>query len=154
MIEPPQIVQTESRAIAFIPITASWEEMPKVMGPGIAELLAVITAQGMTPTGEIYTHHLRRPTDTFAFKICVPVAGVVLAAGRVQPGEWPSMKMARTVYQGPYEGLENAWPEFFDWITANGLTTSDELWEGYTVGPHSHPDSSAWRTELSLQVVN
>lgn len=154
MITAPQIVQTEAKTIAFIPVTASWQDMPKAMGPGIAELLTVITAQGIAPAGEIYTHHLRRPTETFDFRICVPVASPVLGAGRVQPGEWPAMKMAQTVYHGPYEGLGDAWPEFLDWIAANGHTTTDELWESYTVGPHSHPDPSAWRTELSRRVVN
>ena len=153
MLETPQIVQTDARPIAFIPITASWQEMPKVMGPGIAELLAEITSQGAKPVGEIFTHHLRRPTDTFEFEISVPVDRPIQADGRVQPGEYPAAKMARTVYQGPYEGLADAWPEFLDWIEKNNHTTTEELWESYTVGPHSTPDPAAWRTELSRRVV-
>lgn len=154
MIETPQIVETTALPLAIIPIVASWQDMPKVMGPGIAELLAAITAQGIKPAGEIFTHHLRRPTETFDFEISVPVSTPIAAAGRVQPGEWPAMKMARTVYHGAYEGLGDAWPEFMDWIAAKGHTTTDELWECYTVGPHSTPDPSAWRTELSRRIVS
>lgn len=153
MIETPQVIQTTAQPIAFIPVTVSWEDMPKVMGPGIAELLAEITSQGTKPVGEIFTHHLRRPTDTFEFEICVAVEKPIKAFGRVQPGEYPATKMARTVYQGPYEGLADAWPEFMDWVEKNNLTTSAELWESYSVGPHSNPNPAAWRTELSLRIV-
>ena len=128
--------------------------MPKVMGPGIAELLAEITSQGGKPAGEIFTRHLRRPTDTFEFEISVPVAAPIRAGGRVQPGEYPAVKMARTVYHGPYEGLADAWPAFFAWIEENGHTPSEELWEAYTVGPHSNPNPSDWRTELSQRIVS
>lgn len=154
MLETPQVVQTNAQPLALIPITASWEDMPKVMGPGIAELLAEITSQGIKPVGEIFTHHLRRPTDTFEFEICVAVERPINPFGRVQPGEYPAAKMARTVYQGPYEGLADAWPEFLDWIEKNSITTSEELWEAYIVGPHSNPDPVAWRTELSRRIAD
>jgi len=154
MIETPQIIQTAARPTAIIHATVSWQEMPATMGPGIAELLAAIHAQGIAPAGEIFTHHLRRPTDTFDFEISVPVATPIIPAGRVQPGEWPALKMARTVYHGPYEGLADAWPEFMDWIKANGHQTTDELWESYTVGPHSNPNPAAWRTELSMTLIS
>jgi effector-binding domain-containing protein len=154
MLETPQIVETSAFPIAFIPMTVSWQEMPKVMGPGIAELLAEITSQGAKPVGEIFTHHLRRPTDTFEFEISVPVDRPIKAEGRVQPGEYPATRMARTVYQGPYEGLADAWPEFFDWIEKNGHTTTEEMWESYTVGPHSNPNPSTWRTELSRRLAD
>lgn len=153
MIEPPEIVQTTAKPIASIHLTVSWEDMQKVMGPSVAELLARVTKQGAHPVGEIYTHHFRRPTDTFDFEVCVPVSAPIAAEGRVQPGEWPAMKMVRTVYPGPYEGLEEAWPEFMEWIEKNGHSTTEELWESYTVGPHSNPDPAAWRTELSRRIV-
>ena len=79
------------------------------MGPGIGEVMAAIAAQGLTPAGPWFTHHLRRPTDTFDFEICVPIAAPVTATGRVKPGRWPAMKVARTIYHGEYEGLGAAW---------------------------------------------
>jgi effector-binding domain-containing protein len=153
MLETPQIIQTSARPTAIIPVIVSWEEMTVTMGPGIAELLAAITAQGIAPAGEIFTRHLRRPTESFDLEISVPVATPVTAVGRVRPSEWPALKMARTVYHGPYEGLGDAWPEFMDWIEKNGHTTTEELWESYTVGPRSNPDPNSWRTELSRAIV-
>lgn len=34
------------------------------------------------------------------------------------------------------------------WIEAQGLQTSADLWECYTVGPDSTHDPAQWRTEL------
>ena len=149
MIDTPQIIQTTAQLTAIIHLTAPREEIRNVMGPGISELMAAIAAQGITPAGPWFTHHLRRPSDTFDFEISVPVAAPVAAAGRVRPSEWPAMKVARTVYHGPYEGLGDAWGEFIDWIEANGHTPAPELWECYVAGPESNPDPATWRTELN-----
>lgn len=149
MIDTPQIVQTTKLLTAFIHVTVSWEGIREVMGPGIAELLAEISAQGVAPTGPVFTHHRRRPTDTFDFEISVPVSAPITASGRVQPGIWPAMKVARTIYHGPYEGLGEAWPEFMEWIEANGHTQAPDLYECYVTGPESNPDPSTWRTELT-----
>lgn len=149
MIDAPQIIQTTAKLTAFIHVIVSWDEIKNVMGPGIQELMAAIAAQGVTPAGPIFTHHRRRPTDTFDFEISVPVSAPVTPAGRVQPGEWPAMKVARTVYHGPYEGLGDAWGEFMEWIEAAGHAQAQDLWECYLTGPESNPDPATWRTELN-----
>ena len=76
------------------------------------------------------------------------------AAGRVQPSQWPAIKVARTVYNGPYEGLGEAWGEFIDWIENNGHTPAPDLWECYLVGPESSPDPADWRTELNRPLTS
>ena len=154
MIDTPQIVQTATQITALIRLTLSREEMPKVFGACVGELLAGIAAQGIAPVGPVFTHHLRRPTDTFDFELCVPVATPVAAAGRIQPGEWPAMRVARTVYHGPYEGLPEAWGDFMDWIKAAGHTEAEDLWECYVTGPHTSPDPATWSTELSRPLLS
>jgi len=52
----------------------------------------------------------------------------------VQPSEWPSIKIARTLYHGGYEGLGEAWSESVDWIETNEHEPTEDLWEVYTVG--------------------
>ena len=123
------------------------------MGPGIRELMDALAVQGIPPAGPWFTHHLRRPTDTFDFEISVPVDAPIVATGRVLPSEWPSMKVARTVYHGGYEGLGDAWGEFLGWIAAHSHRSAEDLWERYTVGPESTPDPATWRTELSRQII-
>jgi effector-binding domain-containing protein len=153
MLEAPHITQTTEQLAAIIHVIVPRDEIQHVMGPGIEEVMATLAAQGLAPMGSWFTHHLRRPTDTFDFEISVPLASPVSAAGRVKPGVWPAMKVARTVYQGSYEGLGEAWGEFLDWIETNGHRTADDLWERYLVGPESTPDPAAWRTELNRSLI-
>jgi len=149
MLETPHLIDTTRLLTAKLPLVVPTVEIGQRMGPGIQEVMAAIAAQGQAPAGPWFTHHFRRPTDTFDFEICVPVASPIRPLGKVQPGEWPAMKVARTIYQGPYEGLGEAWGEFLDWIETNGHQTTDDLWERYLVGPETGPDGSLYRTELS-----
>lgn len=154
MIDTPEITQSEARLIAYIPVTVPREEICHVMGPGIQELYATLGAQGLAPAGPWLTHHLRVPTDTFEFEICVPVAAPVTPTGRVQAGELRATRVARTVYHGPYEGLGDAWGEFMKWIEAEGLTPAPDLWEVYAVGPESSDNPADWRTELNRPLAD
>ena len=60
----------------------------------------------------------------------------------------PAVRVVRTIYRGPYEGLGAAWGEFDAWITGSGFVVVEELWEYYAKGPESGPDTSKWETEL------
>lgn len=154
MIEPPQIVQTAAQPHAALRIKVPRGQIQEVMGKGIAEVMAVIDLQGMKPAGPLYTRHLRRPTESFDFEICVPVPKPLKAYGRVRPGLWPAMKVARTVYHGPYDGLGEAWAKLLGWIEGQGLRQAGELWERYRIGPDSGWDPSMWRTELNRPLLD
>jgi effector-binding domain-containing protein len=158
MIETPETTQTADQHYAYVHLTIPREEIRTVMGPGIREVYAAIAAQSIPPVGPWFTHHLKRPDEFFDFEICVPVSAPIAAAGRVQAGIWPSMRIARTVYhgdydKGEYEGLAGAWPKFLDWIAEQGLTTTEDLWERYLVGPETSPDPGDWRTELNKPLL-
>jgi effector-binding domain-containing protein len=154
MLEPPQITETAAQLTAVIHITVPHEQIRNVMGPGLHELMAAVVAQGMAPAGPWFTHHLRMDPDFFDFEIGVPVTAPVASVGRVQPGQLPAAKVAQTVYQGPYEGLADAWSEFDAWVAARGLTPAPDLWECYVLGPESSPDPSAWRTEVTRPLLH
>ena len=148
MIDTPEITQTAAQRTAVIHIVVPREEIRDVMEPGLSELLATIAAQGVAPAGPWFTHHLRMDPGTFDFELGVPVGAPVAEAGRVRPGELPAARVARTVYQGDYDGLSQAWSEFGAWINARGLTPAADFWECYAIGPESNPDPETWRTEL------
>ena len=149
MLDTPQILQIARQLTAVIHLTVPREEIRRVMGPGLTELRNALAAQGVTPTGAWFTHHLRMDPAVFDFEIGLPVPVVVAAAGRVKAGYLPAATVARTVYRGPYEGLANAWGEFEAWIAANGHTPCPDVWECYVAGPEASPDSADYRTELN-----
>lgn len=107
MIDQPQIVQTDAQPAAVIRLTVPRDEIQNVMEPGINEVIAAVAAQGISPAGPWFSHHLRMAPNTFDFEVGVPVTAPVSAVGRVQAGELPAARVARTVYHGPSEG---PWP--------------------------------------------
>jgi len=153
MIDEPKIVQSVAQPIAVLRLTVPRTEIQNVMGPGLQELLAAVSAQGRAPTGPWFTHHLRIDPTVFDFEIGVTVDAPVAAAGRIAPSEWPELTMARTTLRGGYENLGPAWGEFDAWITAAGHLSAPDLWERYVAGPESSADPSQWRTELSRPLL-
>jgi effector-binding domain-containing protein len=153
MIETPQVLDIPAQLVAIVHIETPRSKMQHVMGPGIGEAMAAVQAQGIGPTGPWFAHHLKMTPAAFDFDICVPVSAPVTAVGRVKPGQRPALKVVRTIYQGPYEGLGGAWHEFAGWTQANGYKTAGDLYECYVVGPDSSPDPANWRTELSRPVM-
>jgi effector-binding domain-containing protein len=149
MLDRPQIVTTETQPAAVIRLTIPRADIQRVMGPAIGEVMGAIAAQGVAPAGPVFSHHFRMDPDVFDFEVGVPVTGPVADTGRVRVSELPAATVARTVYQGPYEGLGAAWGEFGKWIASEGHEAAADLWECYVAGPESSPDPATWRTELN-----
>lgn len=103
MLDKPQIIQTDAQLTAIIRLTIPRDEIRNVMGPGIAELMTAVAAQGMAPAGPIFSHHLRMDPAIFDFEIGVPVNAPISTAGRVKASRLPAATVARTVYHRPYE---------------------------------------------------
>lgn len=155
MIDTPHITDTAAQLVAFIHLVIPRAEIRHVMGPGISEVLSVVKAQGIGPTGPWFTHHLKMTAEAFDFQICVPVSSSVTPSGRVQAGELAARKnVARTIYHGPYEGMAEAWGEFMAWVETNGHKPAPDLWEIYVAGPESSPDPLQWRTELNRPLLD
>jgi effector-binding domain-containing protein len=149
MIEPIRIEQTAQQTVAMIRLMVPRAEMPHLVDPALRELYSAIAAQAITPMGPWLTWHVRRPSETFDFAIAVPIRTAIAPHGRVQPGELPAVRVARTVYHGDYSGLGPAWGEFMQAIADASLLPADDLWEQYQAGPDSGLPPSAWRTELT-----
>ena len=149
MLDTPTIVQTNAQTAAIIRFTIPREEIRNVMGPGMQELMQTVAAQGIQPLGPMFSHHLRMDPAVFDFEIGVPIGSPITPTGRVQAGGLPAVRVARTIYTGPYEGLGDAWGEFGEWISSQGHRPAADLWECYISGPESGPDPSTWRTELN-----
>ena len=153
MIETPWTTETTAQLAAVIHLTVPRHEIQSVMGPAIMEILATIKAQGLSPTGPLFTHHLKMTPSEFDVEVCAPVSSPITPSGRVVPREFPSVKVIRTIYHGPYEGLGPAWGEFMAWFSANGHREAPDLYEAYLQGPESGPDATQWRTELSGPII-
>ena len=153
MIEPPKIIPLAPQFTAVIHLKIPKDQIQHVMGPGLAELISTVKEQGAGPAGPWFTHHFKIEDEGWDFEIGVPVSKHIVAAGRVRPGTWPAMTVARTIYQGGYEGLGEAWGEMMDWLEANGRQPAGDLYECYLAGPESSPDPADWKTELTRPLL-
>ncbi len=153
MIDTPKILQTTPKLTAIIRLKVPRSKIQEVMGPARSELMDAIADQEVTVTGPWFTHHLRMDPEVFDFEVCVPIAGEIVAVGRVKPSQLPATKVARTIYRGPYEGLGEAWGKFMEWIESNGHTPRDDLWECYLHGPEMNSDPTTWQTQLNKPLV-
>ena len=89
MIETPEVITTPRRDIAVIRFTIPHAEMMKSFGPGVQELMGVLAAQGIAPTGAVFAHHYRITEETFDFDAAERAADLP-AGGRgavAHPGE-------------------------------------------------------------------
>jgi effector-binding domain-containing protein len=154
MIDKPVVTKSVQVNTAMVHVTAPRSEIQKVMGPGLEEVNAAISAQGIKAAGPWFTHHLKMDPTVFNFEICVPVKKPVSPKGRVKPGRLEAgRRVARTVYHGGYEGLGAAWGELSEWIRKKGLKPSADLWEVYLTDPATTKDPAAYQTDLNQPLM-
>ncbi len=120
---------------------------------GCKEIKQLLKRRALEQTGPWFTHHHRRPTDTFDYEICFPVATAVEPEGRVINGFWAATRVARTIFHGNYAQLAHSWSGLHTWMTAQGLAGREEFWEAYLVSPIEDPNPEHWRTQLNWPLV-
>ncbi|MBL0043155.1 MAG: GyrI-like domain-containing protein [Flavobacteriales bacterium] len=149
MISTPRIVGSKEQATASIHLNIPGRDMPKYMDPAIREIQKALADQGVQPAGPMFSYHHRRPSDTFDFEIGFPVAMAIKETGRVKNSKLPAERVVRSVYQGPYEGLAQAWPELQTWVRAQKHSEIGRFWECYLNDPREVKDHNAYLTELN-----
>jgi effector-binding domain-containing protein len=154
LIETPQKATFGAVSVARLHIVTPREQIQQSMHGALGEVTDLLKEQGIPVTGPWFAHHHRRPTDTFDFDVCFPIAGTIQPSGRVENGETPATEVLRTVYRGPYDGLPRAWPEFVEWIEANEYKTRGDAYEVYTVGPREESDPANWQTEMNYPLAD
>ncbi len=149
MISEPRIVTHEAVRTASIHLVIPGVDMPRYIDPAIQEILATISSQGIQPAGPMFSYHHRRPSDTFDFELGFPVGRIIKPTGRVMASSLPSARVVRSIYQGPYEGLAQAWPTLEKWVRQARLKETGVFWERYLNNPNEVRDPALYRTELN-----
>lgn len=150
MLDEPTIVETKALPAAVIKLKIPKDEIAKVMGPAMQELMALVPTGAITPAGRIFSHHFKTDPGSWDFEVGIPVTGAVKGAGRVVAGSLPAKRVIRTIYRGGYEQLGAAWGAFTAQVQGRGEKTTGEFWEIYLTGPESGPDPKGWTTELAM----
>lgn len=148
MIDTPEIVLSQERRIAVVPLKVAREEMQEAFGAAMDELMRTLASQDVVPAGPVLSRYFEITPETFDFEVGVPVEESVEPEGRVRASSIPAVKVARTVHHGEYEGLPGAWEALGAWMEDRDLPHEIGGWEIYLVGPDASDDPSDWKTEL------
>jgi effector-binding domain-containing protein len=149
MISPPEILSLTPGPAATIHLVIPCQDMGRHMDPAIQEVLEVLARNGTRPAGPMFSLHNRRPTDSFDFEIGFPVEKPVQEQGRVRNSTLPGVKVVRTVYQGPYDQLADAWRALQKWVRDQQLPVAERFWECYLNNPDEVQDPKEYLTELN-----
>lgn len=118
--------------------------------PAVAEALG---RQGATPTGAAFGRYHGPPGEVADLEVGFPTDREVEADGEVRAGTLPGGRVAWLVHRGGYDGLGASWERLRVWITEQGLTPGDDLWEVYVTEPTPDLDPVDLRTELHWSVT-
>jgi effector-binding domain-containing protein len=102
--------------------------------------------------GPFVIYHAFGPDEVDA-EVCVPVAGDVIAVGRISTRLLPGSTVARTVHFGPYEELGSAYAALIRWIGPRGFDACGPVRERYAEGPSGEALPAAYRTVIDLPVT-
>lgn len=149
IITPPEVTTTRELITVTIPLVIPCQDMGNYMDPAIQEVIKAASGQGIAITGPLFSYHKRRPGTTFDFELGFPVAEAIKEEGRVTNSKLPAAKVARAVYQGPYDNLGKAWGALEQWVRQNGHGGTGRFWERYLNNPDEVKDPREYRTELN-----
>ena len=149
LITAPEVITTKEVITAVIHLKIPCEDMGKYMDPAIQEVIKAITGQGIAIAGPMFSYHKRRPSDSFDFEIGFPVSKAIKAEGRVINGKLPAVKVVRSVHQGPYDNLGQAWGALQKWVREQGYGETGRFWESYLNNPDEVKDPKDYLTELN-----
>lgn len=115
----------------------SMETIGDAIGNGFAELAHTLQAQGTAISGApfiVYHDVIDEETDG-DIEICIPVAGPVESAGRVEPKTLSGGAVASTIHRGPYREIPPAYHALSSWISQNGHSMTGPPREVYLNDP-------------------
>jgi len=135
-IERQTVAPEHTAVVAF---TCGFNEIAAHIGPVFGEVMAYLGPLGAID-GTARAFACYRPAGEqvhveAGFTVHAPIAG----QGRVQPGELPGGEAIVTIHEGPYNTVERAYAAMQEWLTANGETGSETMWEYYLTPPDATP---------------
>lgn len=147
MLQNPEIVTTAPQPTAVVRATVAMDQIRDFYDTAFGAVIDATTEQGVGVLAA-FGHYLSAPTDTVELEVGFTTDRPITAVGEVAAGELPGGEVARATYLGGYDGLGAAWQELFDWVTGQGRTVGESMWEVYVTEPSPELDPATLRTDL------
>lgn len=143
--------QLTDRALSHAAVvrdTVRMDELGPFYDRAFNSVLEALSAQGLDPSGAAFAHYLSIPGETVDLEVGFETPGPITAHGDVRPTELPAGKVATASYFGAYDGLNEAWPEFAQWIVTQGQEPTEHMLEVYATKPTGETDPATLETDL------
>ena len=141
-----EVEQQPRQPYVAVRTTVPMAEIGQHMGQIFGQLFGWLGTNNVTPIGPPWARYLGVGPEEVEFEVGVPVAGPVEASGPVIAGVRPATTVAKTLYVGPYDGMEAAYTAVMEWLGQNGKLVTGAMWEVYETDPEHEPDPAKWRT--------
>jgi effector-binding domain-containing protein/ribosome-associated toxin RatA of RatAB toxin-antitoxin module len=100
-------------------------------------------------------HKWDEENNAVMFSCCVPTtAQVITTESDILTGQLEPFKAIKTVLNGEYENLQEAWESSFKFIETNSLTPTETgpVLEVYVTDPSNEPNPANWVTEIYIAI--
>lgn len=125
------VVQVTPRIAAVEWGRPRFAEIPAFQRAARARVSDAIAAKGLTVSGPELTFSCPPEAGSLAMAPGVIVDATFEPAGAVEPQDIPGGRAAHYRYEGPYEGLADAWGRLHAWMQEQELENAGLGWEIY-----------------------
>jgi effector-binding domain-containing protein len=143
-----EIIELEETLTAAVRV----ECPPAEVGAGIEaahhDIGMALAEAERRPVGPPFARFSEIGDDQVVFEIGIPIDGLFLASGRVEPLTLPGGRAAATIHIGPYRGLGSAYRALEAWLDSEGHEKAGLPWEVYLTDPELTPDEADWKTQI------
>ena len=132
-----KVKRIRDQDVASLREHVSMETIAEAIGGGFAEIARTLQAHGTAISGApfiVYHDVIDEETDG-DIEMCIPVAGPVESAGRVEAKTVSGGPVASTIHKGPYREIPPAYHALSSWISQNGHSMTGPPREIYLTDP-------------------
>lgn len=150
-----KIEQKEVAAIKALVIKADipMSEIGKKMGELFGQLFTYVGSNNIQIAGAPFAvYYSYDPKGNTVFEVGVPVSTASKDAGDVKYKEFAAMKVASTIYIGPYEKMTPAYTAVENYMKENKLEATGIAWEIYIKDPSTEKDPNNYQTLIYFPV--
>ncbi|HEY5186809.1 MAG TPA: GyrI-like domain-containing protein [Actinomycetes bacterium] len=127
-------VEVEEQPTAVVRGLVSEAGIAEFLGGAFAEIMGVVGAQGLHPTGPPFGCYVPGENG-FEVEAGFPISGPVKPAGRVIASSLPGGPAVQVLHKGPYSGVAGAYEAAESWLAEHGWEATGPPWESYLDGP-------------------
>lgn len=147
------LVQESEMPTIGVRSVVALDAMPDFFGAAYEQIFERIGREGLTVTGMPFGRYRGMPTETVDIEAGVTIAETVPSSGETVSGTLPATKAVEAVHIGPYDTMVETYEAMQEWIAAEGLEPSHEMWEFYLTDPAAEPDPAKWQTKIVWPVT-